>query len=174
MKNKIIPNSTERELKPGSFIVSKTDLKGKITYCNEIFMDIARYKEEELLNQQHNIIRHPDMPRAAFDLMWKVIQEGKEFQAYVKNLAKDGSFYWVYATVSPITDTRGQVLSYFSVRRKPSRQAVQIISPIYAELLAIEKKAGPKEAIGAATSHLLQLLKNNGQSYEEFILSLPK
>jgi len=174
MKNKITPNNTERELKASSFIVSKTDLKGKIIYCNEIFMDIARYKEEELLNQQHNIIRHPDMPRTVFHLMWKVIQEGKEFQAYIKNLAKDGSFYWVYATVSPIIDTRGQVLSYFSVRRKPSQQATQIISPIYAELLAIEKKAGPKEAINAATTHLLQLLKNNGQSYEEFILSLPK
>jgi len=174
MKNKIPPTNTERELKSDSFIVSKTDLKGRITYCNEIFMDIARYKEKELLDQQHNIIRHPDMPRCAFELMWKVIEQGKEFQAYIKNLAKDGSFYWVFATVSPITDSRGQVISYFSVRRKPSRQAIQTISPIYAELLAIEKKAGPKDAINTATNHLLKLLKTNGQNYEEFVLSLSK
>jgi len=174
MKNKIPPINKERKLRPDSFIVSKTDLKGRITYCNEIFMEIAGFQEEELLEQQHNIIRHPDMPRAAFDLLWKAIQQGNEFLAYVKNMAKDGSYYWVFATVSPIADTRGNVTSYFSVRRKPSQQAVDIIAPIYAELLAIEKQAGTRDAIQASTEHLLKLLRSHGQTYEEFVLSLPK
>lgn len=172
MKNKITPNQKERKLKAQSFIVSKTDLKGRIIYCNEIFMEIAGYSEDELLNQQHNIIRHPDMPRVVYSMLWEAIQNGKEFQGYVKNLAKDGSFYWVFATVSPILDSNGKPVSYFSVRRKPSQKAVDTVTPIYQELLALEKKAGPQQAIEQAQTHLKQLLRRQGQTYEEFVLSI--
>ena len=86
------------------FIVSKTDAKGRISYSNRIFMEFAGYAEHELLGVQHNIVRHPDMPRAVFKVMWETLQAGQEFFGYVKNMASDGSFYWVFANVTPDMD----------------------------------------------------------------------
>lgn len=99
MKDKAItPTRNERVMREDDFIVSKTDLKGRITYGNEIFIEFSGYTEQELLGSQHNIIRHPDMPRAAFKLAWDTIQAGREFFAYVKNMSKDGGFYSVSPT----------------------------------------------------------------------------
>ena len=90
MKQKqIVPTSKERIMREGDFIVSKTDLKGRITYGNRIFIEFSGYSEAELIGTQHNIIRHPDMPRAVFQLLWDTIEQGKENFAYVKNMSKD-------------------------------------------------------------------------------------
>ncbi len=104
MKYTVTALDIERTLPDNSYIVSKTDLKGKITYANRIFMDMAHYSEKELLGIQHNIIRHPDMPRGAFKFVWDTIAQGKEVFAYVKNLAKDGHYYWVFANITPDLD----------------------------------------------------------------------
>lgn len=98
MKNTITPRNNEHALREDEFIVSKTDTRGVITYCNRTFMRISGFSEAELFGQPHNIIRHPDMPRGAFRLLWKQLQAGNEFFGYVKNLCKDGSYYWVLAT----------------------------------------------------------------------------
>ncbi|MCU7947140.1 MAG: PAS domain-containing protein, partial [Candidatus Thiodiazotropha sp. (ex Cardiolucina cf. quadrata)] len=100
MKRSITPTNHETVMDDGDFIVSKTDLKGHITYANRVFMRMAQYKESELLGVQHNIIRHPDMPRGVFRLLWNTIESGKECFAYVKNMSKNGDFYWVYANVT--------------------------------------------------------------------------
>ena len=135
MRNKITPSSVELVMRENDFITSKTDLKGIITYCNQIFMEFAKYKENELLKQNHNIIRHPDMPRAIFKLLWDTIQNGHEINAYVKNMASDGSYYWVFANVTPVFDSNKKIVGYYSVRRKPKKTALDIIIPLYKKLL---------------------------------------
>lgn len=159
-------------MRENDFIVSKTDLSGKITYGNRIFQEFAGYSEKELLGVQHNIIRHPDMPRAVFKLLWDTIREEKEIFAFVKNLASDGSFYWVFANVTPDYDANGKVTGYLSVRRKPRPDAISVISDVYRQMLEIERKTGVKEGMAAATGFLLELLEEKGTSYEELVLTL--
>lgn len=154
MKNQITP--TGREISPNEkdFIVSKTDTKGRITYANRIFMAISGYREPELLGAQHNILRHPDMPRCIFKLLWDYIQSGKECFAYTKNLCKNGNHYWVLANVTPDRDDKGHIIGYFSVRRRPRQDAIPTIEEIYRYLLVEEQKSGSRDAIEAATALL--------------------
>ncbi|HEY3400588.1 MAG TPA: PAS domain-containing protein [Geothrix sp.] len=167
------PTQQERVLGEDDFIVSKTDLKGIITYGNRIFIDISGYSESELLGSPHNILRHPDMPRAVFKLLWDTLQAKREINAYVKNLAKDGSFYWVFANITPSFDTRGDVAGYYSVRRKPRAEAIQTANGLYRAMLDAERKAGDGQAGMAASMAILnRLLEEKGMDYDEFVLGL--
>jgi PAS domain S-box-containing protein len=122
----------------GRLIVSTTDTQGVITHCNPSFVEMSGYAQEELIGVAHSILRHPDMPAIAFKGLWDDIQAGKIWHGYVKNLRKDGAYYWVYATVIPnVRD--GRVMGYTSVRRKPSRSKVAASAQLYAQLLAEEK-----------------------------------
>lgn len=173
MRLRPVPKNQERRLKDSDFIVSKTDTTGKITYANRIFMEICGYSEKELLGVQHNLIRHPDMPRGAFWLLWDTIQKKQEFFGFVKNLVRDGSFYWVFANVTPDLDNRGQIVGYYSVRRQAPTSAVRIIEPVYREMLAIEQKAASvKQGIQQSVAYLQDLLQSKGVTYERFILDL--
>lgn len=172
MKRNITPTSVERVMRESDFIVSMTDLKGRITYGNRIFIEFSGYSESELLGAQHNIIRHPDMPRAVFKLLWDKIQNREECFAYVKNMAKDGSFYWVFTNVTPTFDPAGNITGYFSVRRKPKLSGVQTASAVYAAMLEAEKKAGPANAIAASTKILVDILNEKGLSYDELVLAI--
>lgn len=172
MKQKITPTSQERVMRENDFIVSKTDLKGRITYGNRIFIEFSGYTEKELIGTQHNIIRHPDMPRAVFKLLWDTIASGKECFAYVKNMAKDGSFYWVFANVTPSYDENDNIIGYLSVRRKPKASGVAVMTEVYKAMLAAEEKAGAKDAIQASTQLLVDILNEKGMSYEELVLAI--
>lgn len=172
MKRGIEPTSVERKMREDDFIVSKTNAKGIITYGNPIFIEFSGYTEAELLGSQHNIIRHPDMPRAAFKLAWDTIQSGQEFFAYVKNMAKDGSYYWVFTHITPDFDAARQIVGYTSVRRCPKAQAVSTIAPVYRQMLEAERAAGARDAIAAGTRVLVDLLQQTGKSYEELVFSL--
>ncbi|MEW5786434.1 MAG: PAS domain-containing protein [Pseudomonadota bacterium] len=172
MKQGITPTSVEKVMREDDFIVSKTDLKGRITYGNRIFMEFSGYAEGELLGTQHNIIRHPDMPRAVFKLLWDTIQAGRECNAYVKNLAKDGSFYWVFANVTPSYDKDGKITSYLSVRRKPKASGVKTAGELYRAMLDAEKRAGARDAIAVSTKILTDLLAEKGISYDELVLAI--
>ncbi len=173
MKNRNInPTSMEKIMREDDFIVSKTDAKGRIAYGNRVFIEFSGYTEAELLGSQHNIIRHPDMPRGVFKLLWDTIQAGNECNAYVKNMAKDGSFYWVYANVTPDFGQDGQVVGYTSVRRKPGAGAVELMTGVYRTMLEIENKAGPKDAPFASLEYLTDLLAKKRMSYAEFVCSL--
>jgi len=154
------------------FIVSKTDLSGRITYGNRIFIEFSGYTEKELLGAQHNIIRHPDMPRAVFQLLWDTIQAGKEIFAYVKNMSKDGGFYWVFANVTPSYDVNRNLVGYYSVRRKPNPKAIEVVSGLYQVMLAEEQRVGAKDAIATSTQILVDTLTEKGLSYEELIFAL--
>jgi PAS domain S-box-containing protein len=173
MKDKsVVPTQRERVMRENDFIVSKTDPKGIITYGNPIFIEFSGYTEEELIGTQHNIIRHPDMPRAAFKLVWDTIQSGKEVFAYVKNMSKDGGFYWVFTHITPDFDSNGTIVGYTSVRRCPQRTAIEKIEPVYRQMVQAEKAAGARDAIAASTQVLVDLLNQTGMSYEELVFSL--
>jgi PAS domain S-box-containing protein len=171
-QKQIVPTSRERVMREEDFIVSKTDLKGRITYGNRIFIEFSGYSEAELIGTQHNIIRHPDMPRAVFQLLWDTIDQGKEIFAYVKNMSKDGGFYWVFANVTPSYDKHGNMVGYYSVRRKPNPKAVAVVDGVYKAMLAEEQRAGAKDAIAQSTQILVDLLTEKGLSYEELIFAL--
>ena len=170
MKPRVSPTTVERSLGDDDFIVTKTDAKGRILYANRIFIALSGYTEAELLGSQHNIIRHPDMPRAVFKLLWDHIAAGQEFIGYVKNMARDGSFYWVLATVTPDRDGERGIVGYTSVRRKPQREAVAAASALYREMAGAEAAAGAARAIEAGTAVLMKAL--NGRGYEQFVLAL--
>ncbi|MDX9814351.1 MAG: PAS domain-containing protein [Sulfurimonas sp.] len=156
-------------MQENDFIVSKTDLKGRITYCNEIFMEMAEYDESELLAKPHNIIRHPDMPKAIFWYLWQKIPQKEEVFAYVLNRGKNGNDYWVYANITATLDEKGNIIDYYSVRRKPNEKALQeIIIPLYKKMLEVEKTSG----IEASFKVLTDILKDKGVSYDEYIISL--
>jgi len=159
-----------KEMKQNDFIVSKTDLKGRITYVNRIFMKMAEYNEEELLGHPHNIIRHQDMPKAAFKLLWEMIQNDEEVFAYVLNKTKNGNTYWVYANITPSYDDKNQKVGYYSVRRQPNKEALKIIAPLYASMIQAEKSTG----VDAGTKILTDLLTEKGVEYNELIISLQK
>lgn len=126
----VYDTGVEHPYPDGKLIVSCTDLDGKITLVNDAFVAISGYSEEELLGQPHSILRHPDMPKAAFADLWQTVKSGKKWHGYVKNLCKDGGHYWVYATVVPNV-RRGQVVGYTSVRRKPSRAKIAEAIALY-------------------------------------------
>ena len=172
MKQKIAPTSVEKVMRDDDFIVSKTDPKGRITYGNRIFIEFSGYTEAELIGSQHNIIRHPDMPRAVFKLLWDRIQDKRECNAYVKNMAKDGSFYWVFANVTPNLDADGNITGYFSVRRKPKASAIVTVSTLYRTMLAAEQSAGARDAIAASSKILHDLLSEKGMTYDALVLAI--
>ncbi|MBN2768539.1 MAG: PAS domain S-box protein [Campylobacterales bacterium] len=118
-------------------IVSSTDLKGIITYANRKFCEIAGYTKDELIGKNHNIVRHPDMPKAAFCDLWDHMQAGKEWTGIIKNLRKDGKYYWVYSHVSPIIEN-GNVVGYSAARRPAFQTEVEEIIPQYKEMKAKE------------------------------------
>lgn len=124
----------------GQLIVSRTDLQGVITHANEAFVLMSGYTREELLGAPHCILRHPEMPKAAFRSLWSDAVAQRKWHGYVKNLRKDGSHYWVYATVVPNV-RNGQVVGYTSVRRQPSRRRIEEVLPLYRQWLAEEGQA---------------------------------
>ena len=152
------------------FIVSKTDLKGRITYGNEIFIRMSGYSEKELLNAPHSILRNADMPAVVFQLLWERLKKKTLINAYVKNRCKNGDFYWVFANVTPSFDDKGNVIGYYSVRRKPKDSALNIIESLYEALLKAERSGG----IDASKRLLDDTLKEKGISYDEFIINLQK
>ena len=167
---KITPKNNEKTFPNNVLLVTKTDLKGKITYANRAFMQIVDMDENTLVGAPHNIIRHPDMPSIIFKYLWTYLQSGKEIHAYVKNLCADGSYYWVMANVTPSIDNStnsNKVIGFHSSRRLPTPEAMNIIKPLYDSLLRAEKSGG----IAASEKIMNDLLQEKGVSYDEFILS---
>lgn len=154
-------------------IVSKTDLRGVITYANDVFCRVSGYTVRELLGAPHSLIRHPKMPRIVFKLVWDRIASGQEIFGYVINMAKNGDFYWVLAHVTPSFDETGRIIGYHSNRRTPSPAAIEVIGPVYAALLAEELRHGNKAA-GMEASFKLLVAKLNelGLSYDELVFKL--
>jgi len=136
----------EHQLQEGAFIVSTTDLRGVITSVNDEFVRISGYSQEELMGQPHNLVRHPDMPAAAFEDLWHTVTAGKPWQGMVKNRCKNGDFYWVDASVTPIEE-KGQLLGYVSIRSKPTKAQVAEAERMYARARAGQPMEDPERKI---------------------------
>lgn len=163
----------QRTFGTDEFIVSKTDLKGNITYANELFLKIAEYSDQEVIGAPHSLIRHPDMPRCVFKLLWDRIQAKKEIFAYVVNAAKNGDHYWVIAHVTPSFNDKGDVTGFHSNRRQPEAEKVKIIKTVYDRLLAEEAKHEDRKVGLEKSSELLStMLAEKGVSYDEFVLTV--
>ena len=164
----------EKILNDDDFIVSKTDKKGYITYCNRIFVEMAGWSRFELIGANHNIIRHPDMPRIAFKILWDLILQKKEFFGFVKNLRKDGGYYWVFAYITPDLDLSGNIIGFTSFRKKPSRKGIEFLSPIYKRLVEAEREGG----ISASYEILKEILNANDDNlvykYKKLVFDLQK
>jgi PAS domain S-box-containing protein len=170
----LIFSGYEIPFSPDDIIVSKTDTKGNLSYVNQTFCVISGYKEIDLLGKPHSIIRHDNMPRCIFKLIWEKIQTGREVFGYVVNRTIDGDYYWVLAHVTPSFDENHKIVGYHSNRRAPEHHIVShIICPLYAELLDIENSfANRKDGLTTSYAHLMKRIAEKDLDYDEFILTL--
>lgn len=164
--------SAERVLAPNDIIVSKTDLQGRITYANNVFLTISDLTEDTALGQPHNIIRHPDMPAGVYQYMWDTIQAGQEIFAYVKNRATTGDYYWVYAYVTPSYDTRGTHIGYHSSRRAVTRDAITRVEQVYTAMKNAEHGLTGRARAHASLDVLTTTLERTGHTYSQWVWSL--
>jgi len=152
------------------FIISKTDIKGKIIFINKNFSDVSGYDEDELIGAPHNVVRHPDMPRALFYLVWKALLSGRPISGVIKNLAKDGRYYWVIADLEPKFDQEGNIIALTAFRRAAPQDVIETIEELYSTMLSIEKKHGMQQSI----AYLQGFLEERQMTYDEFIQELIK
>jgi len=155
------PTSNEIEVKSVDIVVSKADEEGNIEYANPIFYKLSGYNKRELTFAPHSILRHPDMPKVVFKYLWQELKKGNEVNAFVKNLTKDGSFYWVMAYVRPAFNPDGSLRNYVSTRKTMSGNARKTIEPLYAKLLALEESDG----VEASEKALMELL--DGKAFND-------
>jgi len=158
----------EIKLDPSQTIMSKTDARGVIEYANEYFMEISGYQEYELMGQPHNIIRHPDMPKVIFKEMWKRLSKGENIYALVKNLAKNGDFYWVLTSFETKYDENGKIVSHYARRKAAPSNAIFQIEKLYKTLVSIEKTQG----LEVAEKYFLGMLEEKNKNYDSFILDI--
>lgn len=172
--NGVTLTGIERTFNEDELIVSKTDLSGKLTYGNQLFYDLAGLSEGECIGAQHNIIRHPDMPRCVFDLLWSTLKAGKEIFAYVINRSSNGDHYWVFAHVTPSFNRMGEILGYHSNRRAPNKRILSDhIIPLYRNLREIEKAdPSPKAGMEKSRAAISELLDSRSLEFNEFMFSL--
>jgi PAS domain S-box-containing protein len=164
----IRPTGVERTFGVDEIIVTKTDPRGVLTYANEVFLRISALTEEQAIGQPHNIIRHPEMPRAVFKLLWDTIAQGQEIFAYVLNLAADGAHYWVFAHVTPSHDAAGRHVGYHSNRRRPDPSTIAAVKQVYDRIRTAESR---HTATSAAIEAGWQALQDElgGLTYDEFV-----
>ncbi|WP_086303887.1 PAS domain-containing protein [Campylobacter devanensis] len=163
-------NNQQKEIGDEAFITTKTDLKGYITYANSYFLNIVNAKNSDLIGKNHNIVRHPDMPRYVFKLLWDRIKNKQEVFAFVKNITFDGGYYWVFANVTSSLDESGNIIGYYSVRRKANPQAVEKIIPIYQKMLELERSSGMQ----ASQKYIADLLATHNTTYDRFVNELQR
>lgn len=159
----------ERMFGDNELIVSKTDLSGRITYANELFVSLSGYSRSELMGAAHSIVRHPDMPRGIFKLLWDLVSTGREVFAFVKNQSKNGDYYWVLAHVTPTVGGDGSIIGYHSNRRTPDRSAIEAIEPVYAVMLAEERRHGKAAGAEASLHVLASELRAHNTSYDDLV-----
>jgi len=174
MADNIRLTGIERFIEGDEIIVTKTDLKGKLTYANDVFRRISHVSEAECLGQPHSLIRHPDMPRCIFQMLWDHLQNGQEIFAYVVNRALNGDHYWVHAHVTPSFDESGQIIGYHSNRRLANKETLtNTIIPLYKKLLQEEQRhANRKDGMKASLQMIQDMLSEQGVEYDEFICNL--
>ncbi|MDY0781301.1 PAS domain-containing protein [Tenacibaculum sp. IB213877] len=150
-------------------IVSKTDIYGTILYANDVFSNTCEYSTLELIGEPHNIIRHPDMPKIAFKMLWDALKKEENFHAIVKNLTKSGRYYWVITDFTIDKDENGKVIGYTARRKSVPKSVIKKVEPLYKTLLDIEKTKGEKVSELYFNAYLNEEI---GKSYDEFVVEL--
>ena len=140
--NKVTPIDEEYEFDREGVLVSQTDLEGVITYVNKKFRDITGYSHEELVGQKHSIIRHPDMPKSAFSKLWDTISHGQVYNGTIKNMRKDGKYFWVNLEILPIRDENEATTTYIAVARPASQKDREENEELYIRMLESEQSKG--------------------------------
>lgn len=163
---KSTPNDHEIFIEPGRFIISKSDSEGKIISGNELFIETSGYTEKELIGKQHSLLRHPDMPGVMFKLIWDRIVYESPVTVLIKNLTKDGSFYWTVTEFETKKDKlSGKIKYYTAIRRAAPKSAVKTIEPLYVKLAQIETRKN----MNASEAYLIEFLEEQSMSYDDFI-----
>lgn len=171
--SRVVPTGVERPFGREEIIVSKTDAKGVIRYANDTFLRVAGYDESEIIGMPHNVIRHPEMPRAVFQVMWDTISAGEELFAYVVNLAADGGHYWVLAHVTPTFDATGAIVGYHSNRRWVEPEIRDEVAAVYARVLHAEAaQRRTSDAIAAGVAALTDELASAGHTLDTWVWAL--
>jgi len=173
MRKKVTPINEEIQLIENRTIVSKTDNKGIIEYTNDYFEEVSGYSKEELLGKAHNIIRHPDMPKIIFKLLWDELKKGNDIRVVIKNLAKDGRYYWVITNFFTVYDEEGNITGYYARRKAVPKHVKVIIEDLYQKLLIIENEAG-MEVAGEYLKNYLNNYKTNLQGFVEYLFGKDK
>jgi len=168
------PTNVENIVGPTDLIVSKSDAEGNITYVNPIFIKISGYSQGKLIEEPHSILRHPDMPKVIFKYLWDNIKEGRDVVAFVKNLCKDGSFYWVLATVKVATNPDGSFRNYMSTRKCITDSAKETIISLYANLLAVEQSDGVEASENALNAFLAEKGVTDSDSFNNLMIEINK
>ena len=169
----ITPTGRERVFGEDEIIVSKTDVAGKITYANHVFLRVSGYTEADCLGAPHSMIRHPDMPRAVFKYAWDRLLAGHEVFAYVNNLACTGDNYWVLAHMTPTRGPDGSIIGFHSSRRVPDRDKIAKVLPLYDALLVEERRQADRPTgLRASYATLEGALREQQKSYDEWVWSL--
>jgi PAS domain S-box-containing protein len=167
--NKITPIDKEVSWDKSQVIMSKTNEFGTIEYANEVFVDVSGYEDYELMGQPHNMIRHPDMPKVIFKVLWENLKKGNNFHAIVKNLAKSGRYYWVVTDFEIGKDEKGVIVNYFGRRRAVPQEVIALhIEPLYKKLLQIEAASG----LEYSEKYLIGFLEEKESSYVDYIKEL--
>jgi PAS domain S-box-containing protein len=174
MTDKHSLTGTEKTFDTDEVIVTKTDVKGLITYANRTFLRVSEYTEDDVLGKPHCMIRHPEMPRCMFKMLWDTLTDGTEMFAYVINRTRLGNHYWVLAHVTPSFDSARRVVGFHSNRRVPDRSVLEnTIIPLYRNLTTLERTASdPAVGLAASSAALNTLLQDKGVSYDRYIFSL--
>ncbi len=152
--------TNERVFRDEDVLISKTDLKGRITTVNDIFASVSGFSREELIGKAHNLVRHPDIPSEAFDDLWKTLEKGEPWSAVIKNRCKNGDFYWVEANVTPLRDEGDEVTGYISIRNKPTKEQIKTAEAVYREIKAGKLVLMEGKAVPAGISERLEILKH--------------
>jgi len=162
------PKDVEITVSPKRTIVSRTDEKGIIRFVNDYFKEIAGYKENELVGFAHNVIRHPDMPKIIFKLLWDELKKGNDMRAIVKNLAKDGRYYWVITNFHTLYDDDGKIIGYYARRKAVPQHVKEEVAKLYKTLLSLEEQGGME----ASEKYLKQWLEEHNTTYQDYVESL--
>ncbi len=163
--NRAEPKDKEVKIPEEEILISETDPEGIITDVNDIFTKVAGYSEEELIGASHNIIRHPDMPKVMFKIVWERIKDRENVMALVKNLAKDGRYYWILTDFITKVNANREIISYTAYRRPVCKEVQEAITPLYKTLLAIEALDG----MDASEKFLNDYFSRKGMTYDEMV-----
>ncbi|TIC86406.1 PAS domain-containing protein [Nocardioides sp. GY 10127] len=163
----------EVRLRPGEIIVSKTDPRGRVTYVNDTLVRVSGFTEAEMLGQPHNVVRHPQMPRAVFGYLWTELLAGREVFGYLANATRDGGFYWVFAHVTPTRAPDGSIRGFHSTRRAPQQAGIDVFHPLYRRVLEAEQRAGgsAREQLAAGEAALAAELAARATTFDALVWS---